>query len=101
MAAPSSDAAGIRQVIRALREADHVITGGHDGEENFTVEPDASEDDLVKTLTACDESTMHVRLPDGTDSFVFFVLGNEPFEVVCDHGTTLGPVLDPLTRSWW
>lgn len=110
MTAPSSDRAGIRQVIRALRRADHVIIGGHDGEDFFEVESDVSEDVLIERLTACDSSTLHVLLPAGTsrhvenghrNGHVYFVLGNDPDEVICDHSVNLGVVLDPLTESWW
>lgn len=102
MSAPSSDKAAIRQVIRALRKADHVITGGHDGEDFFEVAPDVSENVLIDDhLTVCDDSTLHVRLPDGSTSHIYFVLGNDPEEVVCDHGVSLSPVLDPLTEGWW
>lgn len=101
MGAPSSDKAAIRQTIRALRKADHVIYGGHDGEEEVSYAPDASEDAIIADMTACDSSTLWVRLPDGSESFVFFVLGNDPEEVICDHGVSLSPVLDPLTEGWW
>lgn len=101
MGAPSSDRAGIRQVIRALKAADHTITGGHNGEERFKCSNATSEDDVIAELMACDSSTLYVRLPDGSTSHVFFVLGNDPEEVVCDHGVSLSPVLDPLTQSWW
>jgi hypothetical protein len=36
------------------------------------------------------------RMPDD-----YFVYGNDPEEVVCDHGVSLSPILDPLTESWW
>lgn len=103
MTTPSSDRAAIRQVIRALRAADHVIIGGHDGEEEFTVSADGktSEDWIIDNLMACDDSALYVRTPDGAASHVYFVLGNDPEEVVCDHGVSLSPVLDPLTESWW
>ena len=101
MSAPSSDKAAIRQTIRALRRADHVIYGGNDGEEEVVYKPNASEDDIIADMTACDDSTLYVRLPDGTESFIYFVLGNEPEEVICDHGVSLSPVLDPLTSAWW
>lgn len=100
MSAPSSDQAGIRQTIRALRDAEHIVYGGNDGEADVTYAPDASEDDIIADMTACDSSTLWVRLPDGTTSFVFFVLGNDPEEVICDHGVSLSPVLDPLTEKW-
>jgi hypothetical protein len=101
MATPKTDEAGIRQVIRALRAADHVIIGGHDGEDFFESPANETEANLIANLTACDSSTLHVRLPDGSNSHVFFVLGNDPEEVVCDYGVSLSPVIDPLTEGWW
>lgn len=101
MSAPSSDEAGIRQVIRALKAADHTITGGHNGAAEFKASNATSEDVIIDELMACDSSSLYVTLPDGSTSFVFFVLGNDPEEVVCDHGTNLEPVLNPLTASWW
>lgn len=103
MTAPKTDAAGIRQVIRALRNAGYTLTGGHDGEDFFEVEADATEEELIENLMACDSSTLHTW-KDGAEppnSFVYFVLGNDPEEVVCDHGVSLAEVLDPLTASWW
>jgi hypothetical protein len=102
MTAPSSDKAGVRQVIRALRKADHVITAVEDGaREVHKFAPDASEDAIIAEVTSCDDGYLLVTLPDGTESFVYFVYGNDPGEVVCDHGVNLSPVLDPLTESWW
>ena len=40
-------------------------------------------------------------LPDSTGNVGMFVMGNEPEEVICDHGLSLSPVLDPLTEGWW
>jgi hypothetical protein len=100
MSAPSSDKAAIRQVIRALRKAGYTLTGGHDGEDFFEAKPDESEDSLIANLTACDSSALHTWKDGERNSHVYFVLGNEPFEVICDHGVSLSPVLDPLTRSW-
>lgn len=101
MAAPESDRAGVRQTIRALRRADHVIYAVEDGaSEVHNFKPDASEDDIIGELMSCDDGFMMVRLPDGSESFVYFVYGNSPFEVMCDHGVSLSPVLDPLTADW-
>lgn len=101
MSAPSSDKAGIRQVIRALRKAGYTLTGGHDGEDFFEVAADVSEDVLIENLMACDSSTLHTWKDGEGNSHVLFVLGNAPEEVACDYGVSLEPVLGPLTESWW
>jgi len=101
--APTSDEAAIRQVIRALRQAGYRLTGGHDGEDFFEVPADVSEDVLIDHLTACDDSTLHT-FAEGAErerSHVYFVLGNDPEEVVADYGVSLSETLDPLTEGWW
>lgn len=104
MGAPSSDKAAIRQVIRALRKAGYTLTGGHDGEDFFEVAADVSEDTLIDDyLTVCDDSTLHTWKDDADpkNSHVYFVLGNDPEEVVCDYGVSLEDVIGPLTEGWW
>lgn len=108
MSAPSSDKAAIRQVIRALRKANHTVTAATDGAgETHRFAPDALEEAIIAEVTSCDDGTLHVRLPgDGPlkereRGWIYFVLGNDPEEVVCDHTVNLSPVLDPLTEGWW
>jgi hypothetical protein len=101
MSAPSSDKAGVRQTIRALRAADHVITAVEDGaSELHNFAPDASEDAIIAEAMSCDDGYLIVRLPDGRESHVYFVFGNDPEEVICDHGVSLEPVLGPLMDGW-
>ena len=104
MSAPESDRAGVRQTIRALRAANHVITKVEDGaREIHQFNPDASEDDIIAEVMSCDEGWLIVQLPEGrerVESHVYFVYGNEPFEVICDHGVSLEPVLGPLMDTW-
>lgn len=103
MSAPESDKAGVRQTIRALRKANHVITAVEDGaSEVHQFAPGASEDAIIAEVMSCDDGYLLVTLPDGTTtSHVYFVFGNDPEEVICDHGVSLSPVLDPLMQSWW
>ena len=107
MPAPESDKAGVRQTIRALRKADHYVYAVTDGAgELFRFAPDASEDDIIAEVMSCDDGTLGVALPgadpaEGPNSFVYFVYGNDPEEVVCDYGVSLEPVLGPLTEGWW
>lgn len=98
MAAPTSDEAGIRQVVRALRGAGYVLDRVYDGEEDVNVD---TVTEAIEAITAVDEATLYVDHPDQPSSFVFFVLGNDPDEVVCDHGVSLSPVLDPLMERWY
>lgn len=100
MSAPSSDQAGIRQVIRALRARGWVLNFVYDGEEEVKVK---TEQDAIDAIMAVDEATLVVNegTVTGPRGWVFFVLGNDPDEVVCDHTINLSGVLDPLTEGWW
>lgn len=50
-----------------------------------------AEDVLIEHLMACDDSTLHTWKDGEGNSHVYFVLGNEPFEVACDYGVSLEP----------
>jgi hypothetical protein len=41
------------------------------------------------------------RRYNGENTFLYFVLGNDPEEVVCDYGVSLSPYLDPIVNPWW
>lgn len=112
MSAPSSDQAAIRQTLRALKAADVVPTyveyGGGDGED---VDQDATEQSIIDAIMAVDDAYLIVDLPasapsethpghEGRTSHIRFVMGNDPEEVICDHGVSLSYVLDPLTDGW-
>lgn len=102
MAAPSSDTAGIRQTIRALRAAGYAPTEVNDGEETIDVKG-ATEREIIEALTATDQSWLYVTNaagPRGRREWVFFVLGNDPEEVINDYTIALDPVIDPLYRKW-
>ena len=114
MTAPSSDSAAIRQTIRALKAAGvtptYVEYGGGDGED---ITPETTEQQIIDAVMAVDDAYLIVDLPaslwheahpghpGGKTSHIRFVMGNDPEEVICDHGVSLSPVLDPLTESWW
>lgn len=102
MSAPSSDRAGIRQIIRALRAADYSLVEVWDGEETVKVSTEAEAIDAVMSV---DDATLFVRTPDGSrNPWVRFVLGNDPEEVVCDHVVDcqdFEQVIDSVTSGWW
>jgi len=111
MTAPSSDSAAIRQTIRALKAAGVQLLEVQDGEEDVNVET-ATEQEVIDAITAVDDAFLIVRLPapkaagvtqvgSPRTSHIRFVMGNDPEEVICDHGVSLSPILDPLTEGWW
>ena len=102
MTAPSSDRAGIRQIIRALRAADYDLVEVWDGEETVPVK---NESEAIDAVMAVDDATLFVRTPDGSrNPWVRFVMGNDPEEVVCDHVVdcqNFEQVIDSVTEEWW
>ena len=96
MSAPRSDSAGIRQTARALSEAGWELDHVWDREEHTPVK---TEDQVVAAVTAVDDAFLYVKR--GTETgYVFFVLGNDPEEVICDHTINLSYVLDLLVEGW-
>jgi hypothetical protein len=101
---PTSDRAAISRIINGLLEAGCTPTVARDGENGDLPYKGSTKTAILDHLTSCDESVLFVDLPPGDEhgsSFVYFVLGNEPCEVVSDHGEWLTPYIDPITDPWW
>ena len=49
-------------------------------------------DEAVEEINATDESDLYVKNPEGKKRWIFIVLGNEPFETICDY--TVDPLID-------
>ena len=103
MSAPSSDKAGIRQTIRALRNAGYELDRVYNGGDEDT--PVSNETEALEEIMATDDATLWVKCPKasvnaGKSRGVYFVLGNSPDEVICDYHVSLSHVLDPLIDSW-
>lgn len=96
MPAPKTDESGIRQTIRALQNAGYTLRTVWDGGEEVKV---ATESEALKAITDVGDAILYVVRGPG-EGWVRFVMGNEPFEVICDHTEGLEPVLDPLMRGW-
>lgn len=107
MPAPSSDQAGIRQTIRALKAAGYALSAVDDGDyydQNEGGDKDgdlkvATETEAIEAITAVDDAKLYAA-KGGCFGWVRFVMGNDPEEVVCDYTMSLGDVLDPLTEKW-
>lgn len=102
MAAPKNDESGIRQTIRALKRAGWDVFAVNNGGEDD--EPVNTESEAIEEATASDEAYLYVREraggPGGDTAFVRFVLGNMPYEVICDYSINLDKVLTPLIDGW-
>lgn len=99
---PSNDREAISLIIDGLIKRGCVPSICRDGDSEDI--PYIDKNTALDWLTSCDESVLFVDLPEGAErdsTFIYFVLGNEPEEVVCDHGVSLSPYLDPIIDPWW
>lgn len=98
MAAPKSDLAAIRQTIRALRSEGYELESVYDGGELIDV---STETEALDAIDAVDGAVLHVEGPGSVHEWIYFVLGNDPEEVINDYTVGLEPVLGPLIKKWW
>lgn len=99
MGKPSTDKAGVRQTYRALKAAGYGIDVQDGAGEEFL---DLNENDAIGEVMSCDDGYFLVKDSSGERfGWVWFVFGNDPEEVICDHTTNLSHVLDPMTEMWW
>ncbi len=97
MATPTTERGGIIQAIRALRAGGWELAYVNDGEDDITV---TNEREAVEAIMAVDEATLAVRHNSDTKlGWVYFVLGNAPYEVINDYTINLEE-LDTLTSEW-
>lgn len=98
MSKPTTDAAAMKAIIDALLAGGVTLRHVNDGEE---LVPVTTTTEAVTAVTAVDEASLHVTLPSGGTGWIFFVLGNDPEEVVCDHTVNLSEWIDPVVDPWW
>lgn len=102
MTAPSSDRAGVRQTIRAAARAGWKLDSVWDGEESLEK---PNETEAVKAVMDLDQAHIYFTHANGEGEplmgWVFFVLGNDPEEVINDYTTNLEGFIEPLTDGWF
>lgn len=98
-AAPATDEDAIRQILRALRLAGYGLITVDNGEERIPVRTD---DAAFAAINEVDNASLRVvhNVRAASVGYVWFVLGNEPFEVAADYSANLAPVIEPLTDRW-
>lgn len=99
---PSNDREAVSLIIDGLIERGVTISTARDGE-NEDMHWNGNKEDFIDHLMSCDEGVMFVTIADKPDvnSYVYFVYGNDPEEVVCDHTVSLSPYIDPIVNPWW
>ena len=94
-----------RRVVRDLLAAGYEITVNNGGDKN---EIPYSQDfrEIINAMFATDEEHLIVRTwidfggtRQGQQSFVFFVYGNDGWDVVNDYGVSLEPIMKPI-NDW-
>ena len=98
---PSTDREAISLIIDGLIERGCKPTVARDGDNDDVSFIEAAPQEFLDWLTSCDESVLFVDLPNGDDAYVYFVLGNEPYEVASDYTVNLEKFLDPIVQPWW
>ena len=98
MGTPKNDRAAVRQIVLALVEAGFTVNTVDygDGETELV----HNVDDAIDEVMAVDESYLIFHDSRGNDFWVYFVLGNDPEEVVSDHSLSLGKIIDEVVREW-
>lgn len=94
---PSNDREAITLILEGLSEKNIKPVRVWDGDEMTVV---STVEEAVEAVTAVDEASVHVAMASGEESFIWFVLGNDPEEVACDYGVSLAEFIEPITDPW-
>lgn len=95
---PSDDREGVTLILEGLETYGIKVDSVFDGEDLFAVD---TVEEAVEHVFDVDTATVNVVHPDGSESFVWFVLGNpEPCDLVADYGVSLSEYIDPIVDGW-
>lgn len=98
MAKPKTDKEAIRQTIQALKNADYELDCVLDIEGKINT---ATETEAMEAIMAVGSAWLRVtHTLQSRSGRVFFVLGNDPEEVICNYTINLEHVIGPLMDSW-
>lgn len=84
----------VGRVITTLLDAGYKLTIDHGGESEVIPVTDASNATLDE-MFACDEERLYAS-KDGKLAWVFFVYGNDGWDVISDYSTSLEEELAPI-----
>jgi hypothetical protein len=99
---PSNDKEAITLILEGLIKAGCVVTKVNNHAEIIEYDGAAPLEEIIAEATATDDAFVYLTMPDGSSgAYVWFVLGNEPEEVACDHTINLSDYIDPIVKPWW
>lgn len=84
----------VRRLLSDLRNAQYLLSID-DGEELHWV---TNEDNALKYLFNLDEARINAKRDGEKESFVYLVFGNDGYDVICDYGMSLEPVMAPINE---
>ena len=109
MTAPRTDRAAIAAILTHLVSLGYVITGhDEDSYADVALTPTAVAEWITANLDRCNVR-LSMPIPNSHKQCrLFFVLGNDPEEVLCDYAAPTDDLLSELERaersltdSWW
>lgn len=99
---PSNDREAVTLILDGLTSLGMKVTSVCDDTWNPNETTDVSTvAEAVDLVMGVDEATVYITNLDGKESFIYFVLGNDPEEVACDYGVSLDPHLSNIVDPWW
>ena len=99
---PSNDREAISLILDGLTTAGCNVTRVADDTWNPEDQTDVTTvAEAVDLVCGVDEAVVYLDLPDGAETHIYFVLGNDPEEVASDYGVSLSPYIDPIVNPWW
>jgi hypothetical protein len=99
---PSNDREAIGLILNGLQDqgfTDFQVVQDAWCPDEITDAKDA--DDATRLVCEVDEAPVYCKFPDGATGWLFFVLGNDPEEVLNDHTVNLSEFVDPIIDPWW
>lgn len=101
---PETDREAITLILQGLVNdngwtIESVVDDTWNQEEGTTVTSDVAE--AVDLVCDVDEAFVNLRHPNNPKAqYIYFVLGNEPYEVAADYTVGLDPDLSNITDGW-
>lgn len=72
----------VRKAIRTLKDAGWLLVGVFDGEEYQAI---TTEKEAIETGFSVDEFKLYFKKDDSARHAIYFVLGNDGYDVICDY----------------